>query len=279
MRKIRLKGAAGISLAADVGGDPNRQPVVLLHGGGQTRHSWKNAAQRLIDYGYYTVSLDLRGHGDSEWSHDQDYSLDVFVADLREVLKPLRRPPVLVGASLGGLASLLTVGEARQPAHGLVLVDVVPRIEADGAEEIRQFMQAAPNGFANLQEAADAVAAYLPHRQRPTDLTGLERNLRLGSDGRYRWHYDPALTSQHNSHNRQQPVRLEAAASAVDIPTLLIRGSASRLVSEQGVKQLLELIPHAQLVNVAGAQHMVAGDRNDIFNDALLDFLSRSVEA
>ncbi|MDX1369580.1 alpha/beta hydrolase [Pseudomonas sp.] len=278
MHKIRFKGAAGISLAADVGGDPNRQPVVLLHGGGQTRHSWKNAAQRLIDYGYHTVSLDLRGHGDSDWSHDQDYSLDVFVADLREVLKTLRRPPVLVGASLGGLTSLLTIGEARQPARGLVLVDVVPRIEADGAEEIQRFMQAAPNGFANLQEAADAVTAYLPHRQRPTDFAGLERNLRLGLDGRYRWHYDPALTAQHNRRSRH-PERLEAAASEVGIPTLLIRGSASRLVSEKGVKQLLELIPHAQLVNVAGAQHMVAGDRNDVFNDALLDFLSNSVEA
>lgn len=278
MRKIRLNGAPGISLVADVGGDPNRQPVVLLHGGGQTRHSWKKAAQRLIDYGYYTLSLDLRGHGDSDWSHDQDYSLDVFVADLHEVLKTLHRPPVLVGASLGGLTSLLAIGEARQPARGLVLVDVVPRIEAEGVEEIHRFMQAAPNGFANLQEAADAVAAYLPHRQRPTDFAGLERNLRLGSDGRYRWHYDPAFAAPHNHRNRH-PERLEAAASAVDIPTLLVRGSASRLVSEKGVKQLLELIPHAQLANVAGAQHMVAGDRNDVFNDALLDFLSNSVEA
>ncbi|AOE86715.1 alpha/beta fold hydrolase [Pseudomonas sp. TCU-HL1] len=278
MRKMRFKGAAGVSLAADVGGDPDRQPVVLLHGGGQTRHSWKNTAQRLVDRGYHTVSLDLRGHGDSDWSHDQDYSLDLFVADLREVLGTLRRPPVLVGASLGGLTSLLAIGEARQPARGLVLVDVVPRIEAEGAAEILRFMQAAPNGFENLQEAADAVSAYLPHRQRPTDFAGLERNLRLCADGRYRWHYDPAFTSPDNQRTRHAE-RLEAAASGVGIPTLLIRGGASRLVSEKGVKQLLAQIPHARLANVAGADHMVAGDSNDAFNDALFDFLSNSVEA
>ncbi|MDH4560772.1 MULTISPECIES: alpha/beta hydrolase [unclassified Pseudomonas] len=278
MRKMLFKGAAGISLAADVGGDPDRQPIVLLHGGGQTRHSWKNTAQRMVDRGFHTVSLDLRGHGDSGWSHDQDYSLDVFVADLHEVMETLRRPPVLVGASLGGLTSLLAIGEARQPAHGLVLVDVVPRIEAEGAAEILRFMQAAPNGFTSLQEAADAVAAYLPHRQRPTDFGGLQRNLRLGADGRYRWHYDPAFTAPNNQRSRR-PERLEAAASRVDIPTLLIRGGASRLVSKKGVNQLLALIPHARLANVAGAEHMVAGDSNDAFNDALFDFLNSSVEA
>lgn len=278
MRQIQYDVGNGIHLAADIGGDSSSPTVLLLHGGGQTRHSWKNAAERLVTAGYQAVSLDLRGHGESAWSTDQDYRLDVFVEDLRAVLDTLEQPATLVGASLGGLTSLLAIGEAGLAASGLVLVDVVPRIEAKGAAQIRSFMQSAPEGFANLEEAADAVAAYLPHRPRPTDLSGLQRNLRMNEHGRWRWHYDPAISTPDNRPSAQRAERLESAAANVRVPTLLIRGSASQVVSEEGARQLLTLIPHAQFVCVSGADHMVAGDANDAFNDALLEFLQGAVQ-
>jgi pimeloyl-ACP methyl ester carboxylesterase len=187
----------------------------------------------------------------------------------------------LVGASLGGIASLAAIGEHldEQVARALVLVDVAPRIEAEGRLRIGAFMiEHMYDGFASLDEVADAIQRYNPHRPRPTDLAGLQRNLRQ-RDGRWYWHWDPAFimgprgAADETRSSVVDPMRLAGAARALTIPTLLVRGRVSDLLSEEGARELLELVPHAQLVDVAGAGHMVAGDRNDLFNDAVVNFL------
>ncbi len=287
---MRLPGADGITLAADAFGEPGHQPVVLLHGGGQTRHAWRNTASLLGDDGWYAVSADLRGHGNSDWSPDGVYSLERFAGDVVAISASLEQPPALVGASLGGIASLLAVGESATPvATALVLVDVAPRIEPSGAERIRAFMRQGLSGFADLEEAADAISSYNPHRPRPSDLTGLTKNLRQRDDGRWYWHWDPRFMAPEVPQDggvdgvptaRFVPQeRLEEAARAVTVPTLVVRGQASDLLSEEGARHLLTLIPHAQLVDVAGAGHMVAGDRNDHFNAAVRAFLDTEVAA
>lgn len=276
MDKMMLRGA-GVEIAADVGGPEDGVPVVLLPGGGQTRHSWGAATAFLADAGYRVLSLDLRGHGESSWPSDGDYSLDGFVGDLAAVLATLSRPAFLVGASLGGLTSLVTVGEGHAQAAGVVLVDVAPRIELDGASKIGAFMRARPDGFATLDEAADAVAAYQPHRKRPRDPSGLLKNLRVREDGRYHWHWDPRFTDREISSAEftRNGERLRAAARAITVPILLIRGGLSTVVSEESVREFQALAPHAEAVSIAAADHMVAGDRNDLFNDAVFDFLRR----
>jgi pimeloyl-ACP methyl ester carboxylesterase len=279
LHPVLLQGA-GLSIAADIGGPDDGQPVVFLHGGGQTRHSWGTASTLLADRGYRVISTDLRGHGESGWSSDGDYRIDRFVDDLTAILTALPRPAFLVGASLGGLASLITAGEHHAPVAGLVLVDVAPRIEMEGAQRIGAFMRAAPDGFASLEEASDAVAAYQPHRKRPRDPSGLLKNLRLGADGRYRWHWDPAFTDREISSAEilQQGGRLRDAARGLTVPTLLVRGGLSAVVSEESVREFQELVPASEIVNIAGADHMVAGDRNDQFNTAILDFLHKYAE-
>jgi non-heme chloroperoxidase len=267
---------AGVRLAADVAGPAGGKPIVFLHGGGQTRASWKRAVEVLAARGYRVISLDLRGHGESDWSPDGDYQLDRFVDDLEAILPTLGAPPVLVGASLGGLASLLAVGDRRLPAAGLVLVDVTPKLETAGTSKITTFMTSNPNGFASVDEAADAVSAYLPHRPRPKDTSGLARNLRLRDDGRYYWHWDPRFMSGERTVNPGFN-RLEAAAQALDVPTLLIRGGRSEIVTEAGAQAFLALAPHAEFVDVTDADHMVAGDANDAFNAAVIDFIDRRV--
>jgi non-heme chloroperoxidase len=264
---------AGVRLAADVAGPAGGKPIVFLHGGGQTRASWKRAVEVLAARGYRVISLDLRGHGESDWSPDGDYQLDRFVDDLEAILPTLGAPPVLVGASLGGLASLLAVGDRRLPAAGLVLVDVTPKLETAGTSKITTFMTSNPNGFASVDEAADAVSAYLPHRPRPKDTSGLARNLRLRDDGRYYWHWDPRFMSGERTVNPGFN-RLEAAAQALDVPTLLIRGGRSEIVTEAGARAFLALAPHAEFVDVTDADHMVAGDANDA---AVIDFIDRRV--
>ncbi|MFP5307942.1 MAG: alpha/beta fold hydrolase [Gammaproteobacteria bacterium] len=273
----RLRGADGITLAADIGGDASRPCVVLMHGGGQTRHAWGRAREALIAAGYHVVSLDMRGHGDSDWAPDHDYRFDRFIADLRAVLTQIPPRSALVGASLGGLTGLLAVGESDDDvASALVLVDVVPRVEREGTDRISLFMTGAPRGFATLDEAADAVAGYLPHRPRPRNVEGLKKNLRLGDDGRWYWHWDPAFVSgalRPETHRLVE--RMRDAAKRVHVPTLLVRGKLSDVVSEAAAQDFLSLLPSAEFHAVAGAGHMVAGDDNDAFNAAVIDFLQR----
>jgi pimeloyl-ACP methyl ester carboxylesterase len=179
------------------------------------------------------------------------------------------------------MTALLTAGEEpRTKVAALVLVDIAPRIEQDGAQRIVSFMLARPDGFASLDEAADAVAEYQPHRKRPRDVRGLEKNLRLGTDGRWRWHWDPRfLAGVGAPSSGDTPGRLDAAARALDAPTLLVRGRLSDLLSEEGARHFLELVPHARYTDVSDAGHMVAGDRNDVFTRAVIDFLAEALGA
>jgi peroxiredoxin len=134
------------------------------------------------------------------------------------------------------------------------------------------------DGFGSLDEVADAIAAYNPHRPRPSNLDGLAKNLRKRGD-RWYWHWDPAFIGGRMGGQDEtrssliDPERLGKAARNLTVPTLLVRGRVSDLLSEEGAQELLQLVPHAQLVDVAGAGHMVAGDRNDLFNDAVVSFL------
>lgn len=279
-----LPGAGGLRLVADVGGPADGPTVLLLHGGGQTRHSWAGTWSHLANNGWRSLSLDLRGHGDSAWDPTGDYSIEAFATDVTVVAGALHRPPVLVGASLGGISSLLAVGEAddqRSTARALVLVDIAHRMEADGRDRIGAFMTGHLDGFATLEEAADAIAAYNPNRPRPKDLSGLAKNLRQ-RDGRWHWHWDPKFVTgrfefaDETRTTMLRPQRLAEAAANLEVPTLLVRGRKSDLLSEEGAQEFLRLVPHAEYADVSGAGHMVAGDRNEVFNSAILDFLERN---
>lgn len=285
---VQVEVSDGLRLAADVDGPEDGPPVVLLHGGGQTRHSWAGTWRVLADAGWRAWSVDLRGHGDSDWSPEGDYSLDAFVGDVRALAAGLSRPPILVGASLGGLSSMVAVAEApRQEdvAQALVLVDVAHRLEKTGTDRIGAFMTNNLDGFATLEEAADVIAAYNPHRPRPTDLSGLAKNLRQRDDGRWVWHWDPKfVTGKFGSADETRasvirPNRLNGAVDQLQVPTLLVRGRQSDLLSEDGARDFMERVPHAEFADVAGAGHMVAGDRNEIFNRAILEFLERQRQA
>ncbi|WP_213956904.1 alpha/beta hydrolase [Variovorax sp. dw_954] len=273
------EGARGVRLAGDSWGDASAVSVVLQHGGGQTRHAWKRTGEVLGAAGYRAIAFDARGHGDSDWAADGDYSQDLMVQDLQCVLAQEGAVrPVLVGASMGGGTSLVAAGERRVDAAALVLVDIAPRAEAGGVQNIMAFMRRNPDGFASLEEVADAIASYQPHRERPRHLQGLAKNVRLAADGRYRWHWDPRfLEGDHDMARRQ--ARLEACASALSMPSLLVRGGMSDVLTEEGVREFLALAPASEYVAIGAASHMVAGDRNDSFGAAVVEFLMRVVPA
>jgi pimeloyl-ACP methyl ester carboxylesterase len=271
-------------LAADVYGEVG-DPVLLLHGGGQTRHAWRKTAEEIARKGRVAYALDQRGHGDSDWIENGAYAFRDYAADARTVADALAaragKRPIAIGASLGGIASLLAEGaaenEGRNVFSALVLVDITPRVDLAGVEKVTGFMRAhSKEGFASIAEAADAVAQYLPHRPRPRSYEGLKKNLRLSPDGRWRWHWDPRFMETRGPSMRQETqAALIEAARRLKIPALLVRGAASELVQEAHAREFLELVPHAEMADVSGARHMVAGDRNDSFSAAILDFMGR----
>lgn len=272
----RYEGADGVMIAGDSWGDPKGPLIILQHGGGQTRHAWKSAGETLGAAGYNAVALDARGHGDSDWAPDGQYGQDIMVQDLKAVVSQLGDRPVLVGASMGGGVSLVSIGEDHIDCTALVLVDIGPKLEPEGTAKIQEFMNQAPNGFESLEEVAEAIGNYQPHRKRPRNLDGLAKNVRLGKDGRYHWHWDPRFRAGRRDLEKREE-RLEACARNLDLPALLVRGGLSDVLSEEGAQAFLAMCPHAEYVNVAGAAHMVAGDRNDVFSTSVIDFLQRTV--
>lgn len=265
-----------INLAAETAGSLDDPPVVFLHGGGQTRGSWKRSLDVVAAHGFFALAYDTRGHGDSDWSPDGDYDLDTLAGDLASVVATLGQPAALIGASMGGLTALTYVGgERKGMARALGLIDVAPQVNAKGAGRIIDFMSAHPDGFETIDQAADAISRYLPHRTKPTSLDGLKRNLRRRGD-RLFWHWDPRLLEARNTDPARSASSLDRAARTVQLPTLLVRAENSDVVTDQEVAHLREAIPHSDYVCVPGTSHMVAGDANDVFNSAIIEFLERT---
>ncbi|MEL6967801.1 MAG: alpha/beta fold hydrolase, partial [Pseudomonadota bacterium] len=248
---VRFAGTEGNSLVASYypavessAEEHGRAVALFMHGGGQTRHSWQGAAQKLAGQGVDAFSLDARGHGESDWLESGAYRLDDFVGDLAAVANALkrqyRRAPIVIGASMGGLSAMrLHEVHGTDLFEAVVLVDITPRMERSGVDRIIGFMgERVADGFASVEEAADAIAAYLPGRARPKSLEGLSKNLRQRDNGRYYWHWDPAfVTGKHNITHKGEDsyALLEDAVRKITVPTLLVRGSKSELVSEGAV--------------------------------------------
>lgn len=278
-------GIGGVRIAADRFGDPHAPAVVFLHGGGQTRRSWGRAAAAVAERGWQAITVDLRGHGESDWSDDGDYRVTTFAGDVLEVLRQLPPRPVLVGASLGGFTAMLLAGElSPATVRAVVLVDIVPNMNPSGASRIHSFMyDRMESGFDSLDEVADMIQEYNPHRPRPTDLDGLRTNLRH-RDGRWYWHWDPKFidgTSAFPPIEVTEVDRMYSAVEAIirtDVPMLLVRGQVSDLVTQERADEFIARFPEIDFVDVGGAGHMVAGDRNDIFAGAVMQFLARHAD-
>jgi pimeloyl-ACP methyl ester carboxylesterase len=277
---VEFAGDGGITLIADEwnrgsAAAADRPTILMLHGGGQNRFSWKSTGQILADEGFHVVALDSRGHGDSDRAPGADYAVETLTADVMHVLDAIGRPVMIIGASMGGLTGILAADLAGpERVTQLVLVDVVPRFEKGGSARIRDFMFSGIDGFDSLEQAADAVAAYLPYREKPRSPEGLKKNLRL-RDGRWYWHWDPAFMTKPGDDPELRTEKFEHAAAGLQIPVLLIRGKLSDVVSPQSVEHFLTQVPGAQFVELSNAGHTAAGDDNDAFSEAVVSFVKR----
>jgi pimeloyl-ACP methyl ester carboxylesterase len=283
--RVELSGD-GVVLVGDRwdGGEAPRGVLVLLPGGGQTRHSWDGAAGTLSRRGWTVYTLDPRGHGESQWAPrpKSDYGIAALAADVASAVHDIgERDPgwtVLVGASMGGMAAMTFAAEVPDGLGALVLVDITPTVEEAGTERIKAFMNAGIAGFDSMDDLVEAVARYRPD-QPARDASSLRHNIRRGDDGRIHWHWDPEFQRPDNGLSDPELNRtlLLSAARQILVPTLVVRGAQSDVVSDDGVAELMAILPTAETASVAGAGHMVVGDDNDSFIGALLSFVEAHV--
>ena len=273
---VRCKGD-GLALAGEAYGDPAAPPVLFFHGGGQSRNAWRGSARRAAEAGFYGVTFDLRGHGDSDWAADGDYLLDAFGRDVEALLGQFDRPVTLVGASRGGQAAL--VGGSRHPdrVRLIMLADVAPLMIDEGVDGIRTFFAESEAGFATLDDAADALARNLG-QARIADSGGLARAMRRDAAGRWHWRWDPATGHPEFLHPPSEGEALLAAAARVTAPVVLVRAELSHLVTDAGVAEFSRLAPQLTVEVAPGVGHMFTADRNDGFAARLLHWLERIPE-
>ena len=240
MAEVEFRGFGGLTLRGDVSGISDDPAVLLLHGGGQTRAVWKDAADALVKAGRYVINLDLRGHGASDWATDGRYDFDAYVEDLRGVLSQLAARPVVVGADLGGWIAAAAIGEDDgHLASGLVLADAPPEIDAAAARKL-----------------GDALRK---HAER--------------SGGQVRW--DPKFLVGMDL--EEATSRVTMAAERLKLPVLFVRGAISELTQAEVAGRYVQRIENAEFAEIREASHLVAFDRADLFNATLLDFLERRV--
>jgi len=268
----RFERHDGVALAIETFGTGGT-PILFAHGFGQTRQAWTATATALAAQGHRAVTYDARGHGDSDWRAAAPYTWEQMRDDLAAIARSQSARPVLVGASMGGLVGLAAEGEYAPLFRALVLVDVTPRWEPRGVDRILNFMRAHPDGFDSLDAAAAAIAAYLPHRRERKSPDRLRGLLADHGDGRLRWHWDPRLIDELARGSESYQPLLQDAARRIRIPTLLISGDASDVVSHDTIEEFLALVLHARHVRVADATHMIVGDDNAAFTRHVAEFL------
>ena len=237
-----FKNLEGKDIAASVFGLKSNPLVVFLHGGGQTRFAWDKAAESISQKGFFVITYDLRGHGDSFWSDEGNYRIHHHKEDLVSIIKNFDQPANLVGASLGGMTSLSLAGDPNYSnlCKTLIMVDIGIYPNQEGSDKIVEFMRSAADGFSSLEEAANYISDFLPHREK-----------------------------EYFGH-------LEDAAKSLDKPTLLIRGGLSDVLTEEDKNYFLNIVSHAEFEEINNAAHMVAGDKNDIFSEAVEKFLVKN---
>jgi non-heme chloroperoxidase len=262
----------GVVLRGERQGPADAPLVILLHGGGQSRSAWRSAAGALAKAGLRTVSIDLRGHGHSDWSPDGDYAFGRHIADLVAVIEQLGSEAVLIGASLGGHVSLLTAVARPDLVRGIVLADVTPFVDESIADDLRASLRAGTHGFATLDEAAATLARFGEQPPRKPSAR-LREHLRDGPDGRLYWKWDPRIVEDRFVRHGGEGGLFATAAERLSVPTLVLRAEYSKITSPAQLSRFREVSPHIQVREIAGIGHMLTGDSNRAYTPAILEFL------
>lgn len=238
-----------------------RRPVVLfLHGGGLTAHTW-DLPCLLLRERYHCLALDLRGHGDSEWSPQMDYGLEAHAGDVEAFVEHLGLDGfTLVGMSLGGLAAIAYAGRHAARLRALTLVDVGPEMRIEGSRRIADFI-AAPAEFDSVDQAVERALSFNPRRDRGLLRKSLLHNLRRLPNGRLTWKHDRRFGVQVDLEDWARRCRaLWDEVPKITCPTLVVRGAQSDIFHDEDAAKLAGALPRGEWVRIEDAGHTVQGD-------------------
>lgn len=253
-------------------GDSGRPPLLCFHGITQTAHSWDEVAEALADE-YHVMCFDQRGHGDTSWPEDADYTRQSMAADIEALAVALGLPRFfLAGMSMGGINSMTFTAAYPARVAALVIVDVSPEVKKEGVENIRKFVQAA-DILDSFEAFVERAHAFNPRRSRENIESRLRHNLKQLPDGRWTWKYDPRLRGGMGRPGENPKGGLWDDVAKITCPTLILKGDESDILSADGASRLQEAIPGSSLVVIPGAGHSVMGDNPVAFTAAVRQFL------
>jgi len=253
-------------------GDAANSTILMLHGASQQAHSWDFVSLALSDK-FHILALDQRGHGDSDWAPDGDYSIKAQQGDIDGFVRARGLDGfVLIGHSMGGRNSYVWASRHPGTLKGLVIVDTGPETQRRGMERIREFREL-PDELDSFEEFARRVQEYTG-RSREQVLGALRFSIRERADGKWTWKYDKALRNR-----RPEPgmtsEELWACVDRIDCPTLVVRGSQSDLFTEETMERMRNAIADCVTATISGAGHLVQGDNPVDFVSAVQELLGR----
>ena len=255
----RTFDASELRLSYTEWGDPGLPTVILLHGFAQTSHAWDLITLGLADR-FHLISLDQRGHGDSQWATDGDYSLETQQQDLDEFIKSLGvRRLILVGLSMGGRNAYVFASRNPQLISNLVVVDTGPQGIRSGRSRIRNFVTM-PDELDTFEEFVERVHSYVPHRSLEQISNSLLNNIRQMENGKWTWKYDRLLRDPNYRRQAASQDQLWAYWESVKCPSLIIRGGNSDVLASEMVAEMTSRNPFSESAVVPESGHLVPGD-------------------
>lgn len=262
-------------------GAAGQRPLLLLHGGLQTAHSWDLIAV-VLKRRFHVVAMDLRGHGDSGWAPDgEDYGYAAHTRDIDALLRHLGwERLVIMGVSLGGLATMNVAAEHPDRLDAAVIIDVGPELNAGGVGRIVDFGRG-PAELDSIEEFVQRAIEYNP-RRRPEQLRhSLTHNLRQLPSGKWTWKYDTRITRRPRStgdggetRSRNSFAEMWDALRLITCPALVVRGAGSDVFQESTARRMIELLPNGSFATVPAAGHTVPQDNPQGFLRAVDAFFA-----
>jgi pimeloyl-ACP methyl ester carboxylesterase len=244
--------------------------MLLLHGFNQTAHTWDEFCPRVCQQSHVRA-FDQRGHGDTQWAPDQDYSRDAMVQDIAALVPALAMPPfILIGMSMGGANAMTYAAHYPDQVKALVLVDVGPEVKQEGVENIRRLV--GPKDWPSFEAAVADIHRFNPRRSVGNIRQRLSHSMGQLPSGAWTWKVDEVFRDPNRPRTRDTEGLWESVRQ-LQCPTLLINGAESDILAPDAAQRMIAAIPKGQLATVPGAGHSVMGDNPEGFYHAVKTFL------
>ena len=254
-------------------GKQGLRPILFLHGGALTAHTWDLCCLALRDE-FHCMALDQRGHGDSDWAPDANYSIAAQRDDVKGVADGLGLDGfVLVGMSMGAINALAYATHYPETLSALVLIDAGPNVRRPGSSRIRDFVNGGAEP-ATLEAIIERALAFNPRRDPLILRRSLMHNLRQQPDGNWTWKYDRQRFQRMGGEQHVAERRgLADGLTKITCPTLVVRGAESDVFHDEDAERLATGLPDGRWVKIPKAGHTVQGDNPKDLVATLREFL------